>query len=277
VWTSTDPAGQDFNPYAYCNGNPVILIDQNGELWEWIGMGIGAAAGWYSSGVMASGGEWNPGKWNGGAWASSILGGISGGLTGYGIGSRIDAAVAAGTARKLGDAVQIHSNKDITTVAINEKKLSELGINVREVISADKISSTGYLQDLSYEDATKVMNLIEKKTGLSSSQLGLFSVKGSDAVANYAVKHPYVLNPKSSYPTAYWTYTGDIQGKVSTTDLISLRTLNKSVANSSNIFLTRSLNNEIFDIGDIVGLSPSTNPATLGGFDYKGILIIGVK
>lgn len=85
VWWSTDPKDQDFYVYGYCNGNPIILIDPNGEYW--IGAIIGAVVGAYAGGAMANG-SFNPGQWdwdNAGTWTGMIGGAVSGASLGSGI------------------------------------------------------------------------------------------------------------------------------------------------------------------------------------------------
>ena len=45
MWNSTDPKSQFFNEYAYCAGNPVIIVDPDGE-WSWVaGVVTGAMLG----------------------------------------------------------------------------------------------------------------------------------------------------------------------------------------------------------------------------------------
>jgi hypothetical protein len=85
VWTAVDPAGQDFYVYGYCAGNPIILVDPNGEYW--LGAVIGAVIGAYAGGAMANG-SFNPGNWdweNPGTYMGMIGGGISGASLGSGI------------------------------------------------------------------------------------------------------------------------------------------------------------------------------------------------
>jgi RHS repeat-associated protein len=89
VWGSTDPKNQDWNSYQYCAGNPILLVDPNGEFWNIVGAFAGAMIMGYAGGVNSSG-SFNPGDWEDEDWFFAGVGAVQGGIWGYGIGSEID-------------------------------------------------------------------------------------------------------------------------------------------------------------------------------------------
>ncbi|HZH73049.1 MAG TPA: RHS repeat-associated core domain-containing protein [Mariniphaga sp.] len=99
VWLSVDPAEQDFFVYGYCNGNPIIFVNPNGE--NWIGAIIGAAIGGTIGGIAA----YNASDGHAGATMAGILvGGVWGGALGSMAGSGISGAAGAGGAATAGSA-----------------------------------------------------------------------------------------------------------------------------------------------------------------------------
>ena len=102
-FTSSDPAKDGLNWYQYCNGNPIVSIDQNGKQYtnySEAGMSIGMVAGALIGGARAAResydttGHVNLGK--------ALLGAVDGaarfGMLGYSLGTLIDATIAAADA-----------------------------------------------------------------------------------------------------------------------------------------------------------------------------------
>lgn len=83
VWLSTDPAGQGWNAYGYCNNNPIIIVDPDGKIWIIVGAMLMGA--WLGG---ASQNNWNPAFWqwenDADTWRGVIIGGVAGGLLGAG-------------------------------------------------------------------------------------------------------------------------------------------------------------------------------------------------
>ena len=80
-FTSSDPARDGLNWYQYCNGNPIVFIDQNGEvpicvITGLIGAGIGAVTEGISSYVETGSIDW--GRVASGALQGGILGATGG-------------------------------------------------------------------------------------------------------------------------------------------------------------------------------------------------------
>jgi len=99
VFMAVDPQDQFFNAYSYVGGNPVMMIDPNGEiagaaLGFWIGAGAGAIIGGAVGGNLGDEGK---GRGNF-SWENALIGAgigaIAGGLAGYGIGSLHDYATS---------------------------------------------------------------------------------------------------------------------------------------------------------------------------------------
>jgi RHS repeat-associated protein len=91
VWTSVDPAGQFFNPYAY-SSNPIVFIDPDGRTFgAFIGqVALGAAMS--GAGYALTAGDDFSGK----GMAMSLIAGGIGGAASYGGAAISDALVAAG-------------------------------------------------------------------------------------------------------------------------------------------------------------------------------------
>lgn len=89
VWGSVDPLSQDFNVYGYCAGNPVMLVDPNGESWAGALAIAGALIGGYASGAFSSG-SLNPGDWEEEDWIAAGMGAFQWGVRGYQHGTMID-------------------------------------------------------------------------------------------------------------------------------------------------------------------------------------------
>lgn len=96
IFTSTDPAMQDWSSYSYCGGNPTNYTDPDGAIFgidDLIFWGIVVAvAGAYTGGSIAQSGtsvghtEWNPGKWdwdNGLTYVGMGIGAGTGFIAGY--------------------------------------------------------------------------------------------------------------------------------------------------------------------------------------------------
>jgi RHS repeat-associated protein len=82
-WLVPDPAGQGFSPYVYCGNNPLVFVDEDGELAWFAPILIGAVVGGTSGGIIAhnNGIEWWKGAITGafigagiGAYAAPALG-----------------------------------------------------------------------------------------------------------------------------------------------------------------------------------------------------------
>jgi len=120
VFMAVDPQDQFFNAYSYVGGNPVMMIDPNGEiagaaLGFWIGMGtgaiIGGAVGYHQTGDFS------------GALMGAGIGAIAGGLAGYGIGSLHDYATSLNTVGTVTQQqVTIGSNEGLLGVAFRNSK-----------------------------------------------------------------------------------------------------------------------------------------------------------
>ena len=89
---------QNFNRYSYCLNNPLVYIDQDGELAWFVPVIIGAIIGGYIGGSSAEGGQLNPLKWswNGKTWLGIGIGAVIGGVGGYGF--HVGAPALANTA-----------------------------------------------------------------------------------------------------------------------------------------------------------------------------------
>jgi len=86
VWNAVDPKDQDFTIYGYCAGNPILIVDPDGEcFWEIFGMILGAAIGGYDGGWSMSNNP-NPEKWDLGDWSAAIFFGFCGSVAGAEIG-----------------------------------------------------------------------------------------------------------------------------------------------------------------------------------------------
>jgi uncharacterized protein RhaS with RHS repeats len=97
VWTAVDPKGQYYSAYSYVGGNPVLIVDPNGEYGALAGAlrGIasgaigGAAYGGLIGGAISAsqGGSFWEGFGKGalyGGIAGGAFSGIYGGVAGYG-------------------------------------------------------------------------------------------------------------------------------------------------------------------------------------------------
>ncbi len=60
---------QNYNRYTYAMNNPLVYIDQDGELAWFIPVIIGAVIGGYIGGSSAEGGKLNPFKWS---WSGKL-------------------------------------------------------------------------------------------------------------------------------------------------------------------------------------------------------------
>lgn len=97
IWTSTDPAGQLFNPYGYAN-NPILFIDENGESFTAAALIIGMAVGAYLTASSVEG-NYNPLEWN---WDVNTLTAAVGGAVIGGVSAGWGSAATAGVASALG-------------------------------------------------------------------------------------------------------------------------------------------------------------------------------
>jgi len=87
---------QVFNRYSYCQNNPLMFTDPDGEFF--IFAAIGAAIGTYFGGVLANG-SYNPTKWDFGSaktWGYMFCGGIVGAASGY-VGAAISSSGLVGS------------------------------------------------------------------------------------------------------------------------------------------------------------------------------------
>ena len=76
-WFNHDPAIQFTNPYVYCGNNPIMLIDQDGRIADWV-VGLVFAVGAYLGGASANE-NWNPFQWDwgsGSTWGEMFGGGL---------------------------------------------------------------------------------------------------------------------------------------------------------------------------------------------------------
>ncbi len=76
---------QNFNRYSYCLNNPLVYVDEDGEIAWFVPVIIGAVIGSYSGGVIANNGQFNPIKWNynsGKTWGYMLGGAVVGGVSG---------------------------------------------------------------------------------------------------------------------------------------------------------------------------------------------------
>ena len=86
MWTSVDPLCEDYyniSPYAYCGGNPVMLVDPDGKAFNLITGGIGAFVGGCTYAYMA----YCEGKSPKEIWGAAAEGAIEGGVTGLTLGA----------------------------------------------------------------------------------------------------------------------------------------------------------------------------------------------
>ena len=77
---------QNFNRYSYCLNNPLVYVDQDGEIAWFVPVIVGAVIGAYSGGVIANEGQYNPVKWDynsGKTWGYMLGGAVVGGVSGY--------------------------------------------------------------------------------------------------------------------------------------------------------------------------------------------------
>ena len=77
---------QNYNRYTYAMNNPLVYIDQDGELVWFVPVIVGVLIGGYIGGSSAEGGELNPFKWSwsGRTWLGIGIGAVIGGVGGYG-------------------------------------------------------------------------------------------------------------------------------------------------------------------------------------------------
>ena len=89
-YVQTPDFTQSFNRYSYCLNNPLVYVDQDGELFWFIPVIIGAVIGAYTGASIQSGTAafWN---WKSDAWNGAIAGAIVGATIGYGIAGAIEA------------------------------------------------------------------------------------------------------------------------------------------------------------------------------------------
>ena len=76
---------QSFNRYSYCLNNPLVYVDQDGEIAWFVPVIVGAVIGAYSGGVIANEGQYNPVKWDynsGKTWGYMLGGAVVGGISG---------------------------------------------------------------------------------------------------------------------------------------------------------------------------------------------------
>ena len=76
---------QNFNRYSYCLNNPLVYVDQDGEIAWFVPVIVGAVIGAYSGGVIANEGQYNPVKWDynsGKTWGYMLGGAVVGGISG---------------------------------------------------------------------------------------------------------------------------------------------------------------------------------------------------
>jgi len=75
---------QNFNRYGYCLNNPLVYVDENGEIVWWV-VGVTALIGAYTGGTIANNGEANPIKWNYSVdtFAHILSGAVIGAFSGY--------------------------------------------------------------------------------------------------------------------------------------------------------------------------------------------------
>ena len=77
---------QNFNRYSYCLNNPLVYVDEDGEIAWFVPVIVGAVIGAYSGGVIANEGQYNPVKWDynsGKTWGYMFGGAVVGGVSGY--------------------------------------------------------------------------------------------------------------------------------------------------------------------------------------------------
>jgi RHS repeat-associated protein len=116
---------QSFNRYSYCLNNPLMYVDQDGEIVWFIPVIIGAVVGAYTGASIQSGTAafWN---WKPDAWKGAIAGAIVGATIGYGVSGAIGAsgmttvaANGATVATKSAGLVSTMLNSGTINIAMN--------------------------------------------------------------------------------------------------------------------------------------------------------------
>ncbi len=163
IFTSTDPASQYFYAYSYVNGNPIILVDPNGE---WAGYLIGAVVGAYVGGAMANG-SLNPGQWdweNPGTYFGMIQGGISGAMLGNSIEMNL-----AGASGNISDGYQGKGTVRHSTEGMQVVNEPAIEANDLQKFTGEKLSS--HVQGKQDSKISRFLghDKLEYKIGASSS------------------------------------------------------------------------------------------------------------
>lgn len=123
---------QNFNRYTYCVNNPLVYIDQDGELiWFIIG---GALIGSYI-GASIKGKNFNPAKWEGNWWQGALWGAGIGAAAGAVAGS----VWAAGGVFKI--TASFYGSKSITIVSVSKVAAETATITIGGTTAATSIAA----------------------------------------------------------------------------------------------------------------------------------------
>ncbi len=165
VITATPEGLTDKNLYAYCDNNPVMRVDHDGEFWL-VGMLIGAAVGAIVNGaVSAITQKISEGSVNWGEVAvSAAAGAITGAVATTGIG-----AFANGVVNGVVDGIEY-----LMTHAISGKEINDLELAATVIVSgatAGKGMNTSKMRGI-YKRSKEVLN-----TTHSASKRGIYDIK----------------------------------------------------------------------------------------------------
>ena len=180
--------------YAYCDNNPLVRVDDEGDFWHIVaGAVVGAAIGAISE--AASGGDWRT------ILVSTALGALSGGLacTGLGVGALVSANVAISASESF---INQTIKKGVKNVNYAEVAFDGAVGGVTSVIGG-KGSGSKHLNNLGKQTAKRVVKSVAKQGAKSGVK------QASKAVVYYA------KSTKSYYKNfAKSTFWGEVKNAV---------------------------------------------------------------
>lgn len=143
---------QNFNRYSYCLNNPLVYVDEDGEIILFV---IGGALIGAYVGASIKGGSFNPAKWEGNWWQGALWGGAIGAVGGALVGS----VWAAGGSISFG--VQAFGLKPVTLVSFSKASAATGGVvtaSIGGTTAATSIASytLGHREETTQEKIEKI-------------------------------------------------------------------------------------------------------------------------